>query len=70
MVYRTWEEITYSDGSKSWHCIGYGKRPNIVPIKTTKASYFYVKSNGQRVKVSRTDKGIYHESGRYIERVK
>lgn len=68
MVFKTWEEITFSDGTKSWHCIGYQSRPHLVPVKTTKASYFYVKSNGQRVKVSRTDKGFYHAEGRYIEK--
>lgn len=56
VLFKTWEEVTYLDGKKSWQLIGYHKRPMMVPTKITKASYFYEYPSGKRVKVSKTDR--------------
>lgn len=59
MVFKTWEEVEFSDGTKSWCCVGYDRRPHLPIVKETKASWFFVKPDGRRIKVSKTDKGRY-----------
>ena len=52
VMFRTWEETIYTDGSKNWRTTGYARRPHLPIIKETSASWFFEKPNGQRVKVS------------------
>lgn len=59
VYFRTWEEITTTDGYKYWHTVGYARRPKMLPYKQTDSNYFYKNKNGQRIKVSKIDKAVF-----------
>lgn len=70
VMFRTWEETTYTDGTKNWRTTGYARRPHLPIVNETKASWFFEKPNGQKVKVSKTDRiKVWGQDGEYWEKI-
>ena len=54
----------------SWRTTGYARRPHLPIVKETNASWFFEKPNGQRIKVSKTDRiRVWGADGEYWEKI-